>query len=252
MRLRKHAHLTSAVRTALLMAGLVAPVALFGFMIGAEYGLVASLFLAVLASSVGYATIDELMLSSWGARKFKPSDTGLATTLRQLAEKAAIPTPALYVSESHEPNAFATGRTQATAAICVTQGLLSRLTRDELEAVLAHELAHIKNGDTVWMTIIAVIERALSTLGKPRGTFLGAAGALLADLIAPFVATLAKIAGLPQREFDADRTAAEICGHPMRLASALERIDRNQGKPNGPCSHPSTASRIARLKALAA
>jgi heat shock protein HtpX len=204
----------------------------------------------------------------------------------ELAGRAGIPLPRIYVVENDQPNAFATGRNPEHAALCVTRGLLQRVDDEELAGVLSHELAHIKHRDTLTMTITATIAGAVSMLanfalflggfGGRRSNSLGFVGVLLVSLLAPIAAVLVQMAVSRSREFEADRAGAEISGRPLWLASALQKIDRaaqeidNAAVQANPAtahmfivnplhgtfsglfsSHPSTADRIARLRAMA-
>jgi heat shock protein HtpX len=191
--------------------------------------------------------------------------------------------PKLYIVESRQPNAFATGRNPEHAALCVTTGLLAGVSQEELVGVLAHELGHIKHRDTLTMTITATIAGAISMLanfafflGGRRNNPLGFVGVILISLLAPVAAILVQMAISRSREFEADRAGAEISGRPLWLASALQRIDNaahlldNEPADAHPAtahmfivnplhgnfaglfaSHPSTSERIARLKAMA-
>lgn len=188
--------------------------------------------------------------------------------------------PKVYVIDSPSPNAFATGRDPAHAAVAVTTGLLSMLTREELAAVMAHELAHVRNRDTLIMTLVATIAGAISMIAN-FGMFFGhdsegrpsALAAILAVIVAPFAAMIVQLAISRTREFDADRAGAEICGSPRALASALakiaapaQRIPDEVSRRNPAAAqlyivptavsewfstHPATERRIAALRALA-
>jgi len=193
--------------------------------------------------------------------------------------------PRVYVIDDDQPNAFATGRNPANAAVAATTGLLKRLSSEEVAGVMAHELAHVKNYDTLTMTITATIAGAISMLanfglffGNSRNNPLGIVGVILMMFLAPLAAALVQMAISRTREYAADRAGAEICGHPLWLASALEKIDRaargidNDTAENNPATahmfiinplhahkvdglfttHPRTENRIQRLHALAA
>ena len=211
-------------------------------------------------------------------------------TVRKLADKAGIGMPEVGIFEG-EPNAFATGRNPENAAIAVTSGLLRRLSPEEVAGVVAHELAHVKNRDTLTMTVTATIAGAISMLAN-FGLFFGGAsrnqngtsnppgivGVIALSILAPLAAMLVQTAISRTREYEADRIGAEISGHPLWLASALEKLDRgsrtisNYAAENNPATahlfiinplhlrsidglfstHPGTADRIARLRAIAA
>jgi len=201
-----------------------------------------------------------------------------------LSQNARLPMPKVYVVENEQPNAFATGRDPEHAAVCVTSGLLQRVSHEELAGVLAHELGHVKHRDTLTMTITATIAGAVSMLanfafflgGDRRNNPLGLVGMLLVMLLAPIAAVLVQMAVSRSREFEADKAGAEISGRPLWLASALEhidsaarRIDNVEAEQNPAtahmfivnplhgglsglfASHPSTEERIARLRELA-
>jgi len=271
-------------RTALLLAALTAIFLAGGFLIGGEAGMMIALVVAVATNAFAYWNSDRLVLRMHGARPIGPSDApGLHRMVSELAGRAGIPVPALYLIETPQPNAFATGRNPENAAVAVTRGLLERLDDQEVIGVIAHELAHVRNHDTLIMTITATLAGAIGMLanfafffGRGRDNPLGAVGALLTMLLAPVAAMLVQFAISRSREFAADRTGAEICGEPLWLASALERleasakrIDNHVAEAN-PASahlfivnplharrvgnlfstHPSTAERVARLCAL--
>jgi heat shock protein HtpX len=206
--------------------------------------------------------------------------------VRRLAESANMPMPKTYIINSPQPNAFATGRNPQNAAVAASAGLLERLTHEEVAGVMAHELAHIANRDTLIMTITATLAGAISMLGnfafflggnRSNGNPLGIIGTLLAILVAPFAAMLVQMAISRTREYSADRLGAQICGRPLWLASALEKIAAsakripNRDAENNPATahmfiinplgqhardslfstHPDTANRIAALEELA-
>lgn len=222
------------------------------------------------------------MLSLHRAREVDPTSAPeLYGLVRELAQRAGLPMPKVYVIDSPNPNAFATGRNPAHAAVAATTGLLSMLTREELAAVMAHELGHVRNRDTLTMTMVATIAGAISMIAN-FGMFFGhhsdgrpnPLAAILAVIVAPFAAMLVQMAISRTREFDADRAGAEICGNPRALASALAKIaapaqripdaasQRNPAAaqlyivPTGVSewfsTHPATERRIAALQALAA
>jgi heat shock protein HtpX len=208
----------------------------------------------------------------------------LVRLVRQLSRAAGLPMPRVCIVDDEQPNAFATGRNPEHATVCVTSGLLQRLNNEELAGVLAHELSHVKNHDTLTMT--ATIAGAVSMLanfafffggyGRNRNP-LGLVAMLLVMLVAPIAAVLVQMAVSRTREFEADRSGAEISGRPLWLASALQRIDSGTAAIANPAadvnpatahmfianplrggltglfgSHPSTEQRIARLRAMAA
>jgi heat shock protein HtpX len=195
-----------------------------------------------------------------------------------------MPMPKVFIVDNPQPNAFATGRSPQHASVCVTTGLLARVTGEELAGVLAHELSHVRNRDTLTMTITATIAGAVSMLANfayffgGRRNALGFVGLILVAVLAPIAAILVQMAVSRAREFEADRMGAELSGRPLWLAAALEKIDQTAAITDNPqaqahpatahlfivnplhggglsglfASHPSTAERIARLRAMVA
>lgn len=154
--------------------------------------------------------------------------------IRDLSQNAGLPMPKVYIYDSPQPNAFATGRNPENAAVAASTGLLERLTPEEVAGVMAHELAHVQNRDTLTMTITATLAGAISMLGNFAFFFggnrennnnpLGFIGVLVAMIVAPLAAMLVQMAISRTREYSADRRGAEICGNPLWLASALQKI----------------------------
>jgi heat shock protein HtpX len=276
----------NTLRTGLLMAALTGLFIAVGFLIGGSVGMAIAFLLAAGTNLFAYWNSDKVLLSLYGARQVDETSAELVHLVRELAGRAAIPVPKIYVVGNDQPNAFATGRNPEHAALCVTSGLLKRVDTEELAGVLSHELSHIKHRDTLTMTITATIAGAVSMLanfafflggfGDRRSNPLGIVGVLLVSLLAPIAAVLVQMAISRSREFEADRAGAEISGRPLWLASALQKIDRAaQAIDNEPAeanpatahmfivnplhgnfsglfsSHPSTAERIARLHAMA-
>ncbi len=273
------------LRTTVLLAGLTALFLAVGFMLGGEGGLILALIVALGMNVFAYWNSDKMVLRMYGAREVDraqaPALVGIVGTL---ADQAALPMPRVYVIENDQPNAFATGRNPENAAVAATSGLLRNLTQEEIAGVMAHELAHVKNRDTLTMTITATIAGAISLLanfalffGGNRNNPLGIVGAILIMILAPLAAMIVQMAISRAREYDADRVGAEICGHPLWLASALEklqlgaeRID-NVAAENNPATahmfiinplhahavdglfstHPRTAERVRRLREMA-
>jgi len=273
------------VRTALLMAGLSALFLFVGFLIGGEAGMMIALLFATATNLFAYWNSDRVLLSMYGARQVDETTApDLVHTVRQLAGQAGLPMPKVYIVENDQPNAFATGRNPQHAAVCVTSGLLARVSGEELAGVLAHELSHVRNRDTLTMTITATIAGAIAMLanfafffGGGRRNPLGFIGLILVAVMAPIAAMLVQMAVSRTREFEADRMGAEMSGRPLWLASALQKIDRAAAVTDNPqadanpatahmfivnplhgrglaglfSSHPSTEERIARLRAMA-
>jgi heat shock protein HtpX len=232
---------------------------------------------------VAYWNSDKMLLSMYGARQVDAASApDLYHIVERLAGRAGLPMPKVYITENPQPNAFATGRDPAHAAVCVTTGLMASVSNEELAGVIAHELGHVKNRDTLTMTITAVIAGAIGMLANfaffmgDRRNPLGLVGVLLVTLLAPVAAMLVQSAISRSREFEADRAGAELTGRPLWLADALAEIDRSARKTlNAPAdanpatahmfiinplhgglsglfaSHPPTEERIARLRAMA-
>ncbi len=276
----------NTLRTGILMAALTGLFLAVGGALGGSQGMAIALAFALAANLFAYWNSDKMLLSMYGAREVNAqSAPDLYRLVDQLAAKAGLPMPRVYITDNPQPNAFATGRSPEHAAVCVTSGLLGQVNQEELAGVLAHELGHVKHRDTLTMTITAVMAGAISMLanmaffmggGRDRNNPLGIAGTLLVMLLAPLGAVLVQAAISRSREFDADKAGAEITGRPLWLASALSRIDTAaQQIDNHPAdanpatahmfiinplhgglsglfaSHPSTEERVARLRAMA-
>jgi heat shock protein HtpX len=273
-------------KTAILLAGLTALFMAVGFMIGGEAGMLIALLVAGGMNLFAYWNSDRLVLSMHGAQEVDensaPEFVGL---VRELAGRAGLPMPRVYLMDNPQPNAFATGRNPQNAAVAATTGLLHMLSREEIAGVMAHELAHIKNRDTLTMTITATLAGAISMLaqfglffggGNRNNNPLGVIGTLALVVLAPLAAMIVQMAISRSREYAADRMGAEICGRPRWLASALAKIsDAAHRIPNeaaeanpatahlfiiNPLSgermdnlfstHPATENRIAALEAM--
>jgi heat shock protein HtpX len=276
------------LRTAMLLAGLTALFMGIGFLIGGQSGMLIAFVFAAGMNLFSYWNSDRLVLSMHGAQEV---DERIAPDLyrmvRDLAQRAGLPMPRLYIMDNPQPNAFATGRDPEHAAVAVTTGLLRMLNRDELAGVIAHELAHVKNRDTLIMTITATIAGAISMLAqfgmffgggqRDNNNHMGIIGTLAMVILAPIAAMLVQMAISRTREYAADRIGAEISGSPMSLASALAKIsdiahqvenptaERNpatahlfivnpltgRGMDSLFSTHPATENRIAALQQLA-
>lgn len=218
-----------AAMTALFMA--------VGAVIGGEAGMGIALVFALGTNLFAYWNADRIVLRMYGAREVDASSAPeLVSIVRRLATRAQLPEPKVYIVDNPQPNAFATGRNPENAAVAATSGLLKLLNRAEIEAVMAHELAHVKNRDTLIMTLTATIAGAISMLahfglffGGNRNNPLGLVGTILVVLLAPLAAMLVQMAISRTREFAADKTGAEICGNPMALASALSKLQQGAG-----------------------
>jgi len=222
------------LRTFVLLAGLVSLCVLAGQLIGGSQGLVFGLVVGGVMSLGSYFFSDRIVLRMYGARIVTAQEAPeLFAMVDRLRQRAGLPMPKVAITPAEQPNAFATGRNPSHAVVAVTQGILKYMPTDELEGVLAHELAHVKNRDMLISTVAAVIAGALSNLpymlmfGGGRDdedTHPMARIALM--LLAPIGAMVLQFAISRQREFEADRVGAEIMGRPMPLANALRRLDR--------------------------
>jgi len=278
-------------KTAMLLAALTAIFVAMGAAIGGQQGMVIAFLIALAMNAFSLWNSDSMVLRMFGAQEVdERSAPEYYAIVRELAQRAGLPMPRVYVMQNPQPNAFATGRSPSHAAVAASTGLLEMLSREEIAGVIAHELAHIRNRDTLTMTVAATIGGAISMLAQylqfgmlfgggrdERGGAVGWIGALLAMLVAPFAAMLVQMAISRSREYGADRLGALICGQPLWLASALGKIESavhripneeaeevpatahmfivnpltGQGMDNLFSTHPSTANRIAALEALA-
>lgn len=278
------------VKTGLLLAGLTVLLVLLGRWLGGAQGMIIAFVVAIVMNVGSYWFSDKIVLSMYHAQPVSESQApDLYRMVARLCERANLPMPQLYVIPDPTPNAFATGRDPKHAAVAVNEGLLRILDRDEVEGVIAHELAHVKNRDTLISTIAATFAGAITMLahmaqyaamfggygGDRRERDGGNAIALLAmAILAPFAAMILQLAISRSREFEADRVGGEMCGRPLSLASALSKLERGvqahpmQAEPatahmfivnplRGQAfaslfsTHPSTADRIAKLQDLA-
>ncbi len=222
------------VRTAMLLAAMTALFMGIGYMIGGQSGMVIAFVVAAAMNVFSYWNADKMVLRMHNAvqvdQRTAPDFYNLVS---ELAAQAKLPMPKVYLIEEAQPNAFATGRNPDNAAVAATTGLLSALNRQEAAAVMAHELAHVKNRDTLIMTITATIAGAISMLAQ-FGMFFGGSrdnnnpfgfiGVIVAMIVAPLAAMLVQMAISRTREYAADKAAAEIVGEPQWLASALRKI----------------------------
>ncbi len=280
----------SYFRTGLLIAALTGLFAAVGFVIGGSSGMVIALALAGAMNFFAYWNADKLVLRMYGAREVdRQSAPGFYGIVEQLAARAEMPMPRVYIVENEQPNAFATGRDPEHAAVAATTGLLRMLSSEEVAGVIAHELAHVRHRDTLIMTLTASLAGAIGMLANFAFFFgggrdengnaspLGWIGLLAVMILAPLTAVMVQAAISRGREFEADRGGAEISGRPLWLASALSKIQRGaEAIPNNVAernpatahlfivnplhgfawdrmfsTHPSTDERIARLRALA-
>jgi heat shock protein HtpX len=284
---RKPQRTMNYFRTALLLAGLTALFMAVGYLIGGASGAMIALVVAAATNLFTYWNSDRMVLSAYGAHEVDASTAPeLFNLVAELAGRAGLPMPRMFLMDNPQPNAFATGRNPQNAAVAVTTGLVQSLSREELAGVIAHELAHVKNHDTLLMTITATIAGAISMLAQ-FGMFFGGhrdnnsgpgiIGSIVMMILAPLGAMLVQMAISRTREYAADNLGARIAGQPMWLASALVKIEnaahqvpnwdaeRNpatahlfiinplsgHGVDNLFATHPSTENRIAALQQLA-
>ena len=226
----------SYLRTAILLAGLTALFMGVGYLIGGPDGAIIAFFVAAAMNFFAYWNGDRIVLSMHGAQEVdEQMAPDLLRVVADLAHRAGLPMPRVYVIDNPQPNAFATGRNPAHAAVAATTGLLNMLSPDELAGVISHELAHVRNRDTLLMTVTATIAGAVSMLAqfgmlfrggrRDRNGGIGAIGTLLMVVMAPLAAMLVQMAISRTREYAADEMGARISGNPEALASALAKID---------------------------
>ncbi len=239
------------VKTGLLMAAIVALFGAVGAALGGAQGMLLALAFGVATNFVAYWFSDKMVLRMYNAREVDASSAPqYYGMVRELAEKAGLPMPRVYLIDEAQPNAFATGRNPEHAAVAATTGLLQILTARELRGVMAHELAHVKHRDILTSTITASVAGAISTLAN-FGLFFGGRDdenrnplfAILIMIVAPVAAMLIQFAISRSREYEADRGGAEISGDPRALADALAKIERYaKGLPlEAAEAHPATA-----------
>jgi heat shock protein HtpX len=223
----------NVMRTGFLLAALTGLFLAVGYLLGGNSGMLIALAFSIATNLFAYWNGDKMVLSMHGAEQVTPEEVPeLYAPVDGLAQRAALPMPKLYLISNPQPNAFATGRDPAHAAVAVTTGLLEHLSRDELAGVIAHELSHVKNRDTLIMTITATLAGAISMLanfafffgGRDRNSPLGPIGSIAMLVLAPLAAMLVQMAVSRTREYAADRLGAAISGKPLSLASALRRI----------------------------
>jgi len=232
----------NTLKTGILMAALFGLFMFLGQLLGGQNGLVMGFTLALVMNFVAYWFSDKMALAMSGAQEVSAAEAPqLYHAVARLARAAHLPMPRVYVIPSMQPNAFATGRDPNHAAVAVTEGILQTLSPEELDGVLAHELAHVKHRDILISTIAATFAGAISFVVQMlqfRMLFGGYGGddeegggmnplaALAAMILAPLAAMLIQLAISRSREYEADRGGGEICGQPLALASALHKIER--------------------------
>jgi heat shock protein HtpX len=274
------------LKTTILMAGIVALFGVVGAAFGGANGMLLALVLGGAMNIFAYWYSDAMVLRMYNAREVdEASAPQLYRVVRELAERAGLPMPRVYLIDEAQPNAFATGRNPEHAAVAATTGILQLLSARELRGVMAHELTHVKHRDILISTIAATVAGAISSIAQ-FGFLFGGRGdderpnpviGLAVMILAPVAAMLIQMAISRAREFEADRGGAEICGDPNALADALAKMERYaQGLPLAAAeehpataqmmivnplsgdglrslfsTHPATGERIARLRAMA-
>jgi len=230
--------MTTRTRTWILLAGLSALFVAVGGLVGGTSGIVVFLAIAIAFNFAMFWFSDRIALRMSRARPLEPGEApDIVADVEDLATRARIPMPRLYLIPSQQPNAFATGRSPKHSAVAVTEGLITLMPRDQVRGVLAHELAHISNRDVLVTTIAAMIGAAISAIanflqfqwlfgGDDEESPLGAVGSIVAILVAPVAAMMLQFAVSRQCEFLADATAAEFLGEGRPLADALATLER--------------------------
>ncbi len=277
-------------KTALLLAALTAIFVAMGAAVGGQTGMVIAFVVALAMNMLSLWKSDSMVLKMFGAKEVDAQSGGeYYAVVKEMAQRAELPMPRVYIMHNAQPNAFATGRSPTRAAVAASTGLIQALTPEELAGVMAHELAHIKNRDTLTMAVAATIGGAISMLAQylqfgmlfgghrdQNGGGIGFIGSLLAMLVAPLAAMLVQMAISRSREYQADGMGAMICGNPRWLSSALVKIHNaakripnedaeavpaaahmfiinpltGQGMDNLFSTHPNTENRIAELEEL--
>ena len=284
--------MANLMKTGVLLAALTVLVVLIGGALGGQNGMVMAFVLALVMNFGSYWFSDKIVLAMYRAQPVdEAASPALYRIVRTLATRAGIPMPKIYIIPGEAPNAFATGRNPQHAAIAVTEGILRIMSEEELEGVLAHELSHVQNRDTLIMAIAATLAGAITYMahmaqwamifgggrrdsdeeGSGGG---GLVGGLLMIVLAPLAATLIQLAVSRSREFQADATGAQMAGQPWGLAKALEKLEvaskvapmnatpatahlfivnplTGGGWTTLFSTHPPIAERVARLRALA-
>ena len=243
----------NTMRTGLLMAALMGLFLAAGYLLGREQGMLIAFVMAAGMNFFAYWNADKMVLRMHGAKQVdRQTAPEFYAMVEELSQRAGLPMPKVYIMDNPQPNAFATGRNPENAAVAATTGLLRLLDKDELAGVMAHELAHVKNRDTLVMTMTATIAGAISMLAnfgmffggnRDRNNPFGAIGMILMVILAPLAAMLVQMAISRTREYGADRGGAEISGRPMALASALAKISGDARRIENPTAeaNPATA-----------
>ena len=225
------------VKTVVLLTFLAALLVVIGGAIGGKNGATIALVIALVMNFGSYWFSDKIVLRMYNAQEVTEAELpDLYRLVRQLTQQAGLPMPRLYIIPDDSPNAFATGRNPSHAAVAVTEGILKLLSWEELAGVIAHELGHVKNRDILIQTIAATIGAAITYLAQFGFLFGGRSddregggsivGMILMMILAPLAAAIIQMAISRSREYIADETGAHICGHPMWLAGALDKLRR--------------------------
>ena len=279
------------VKTGVLLAALTVLLVLIGGALGGQHGMLLAFVIAMVMNLGSYWFSDKIVLSMYGAQPVDEAQApGLYRIVRTLATRAGIPMPRVYILPQETPNAFATGRNPQHAAVAVTEGILRVMSEEELEGVLAHELSHVQNRDTLIMAIAATLAGAITYMAHmaqwamifgggrrdsdEEGSGGGIFGGILMVVLAPLAATLIQLAVSRSREFQADASGARMAGQPWGLAKALEKLEvaskampmqatpatahlfivnplTGSGFATLFSTHPPIAERVARLRAMA-
>ncbi len=282
----------NTIKTTVLMAGLAGILMLLGGLVAGDQGVIIAFIIAMGINFFSYWFSDKLVLTMYRAQEVSAAEAPeLYQIVRNLADRAGLPMPRVYIIPTDTPNAFATGRNPSHAVVAVTQGILRILSRDELEGVLGHELAHVKNRDILIQTVAATLASAISFLafmarwgaifggfgGRDDDDSGGILGLLAMAILAPIAAMIIQLAISRSREYMADETGAHISGRPLSLASALRKLSlgvqqrplaatpshnatahmfivkpfSGRGLTSLFSTHPPTEERIARLQEIA-
>ncbi|MGE0827798.1 MAG: zinc metalloprotease HtpX [Hyphomonadaceae bacterium] len=276
------------IKTFMLLAAMTALFMGVGYLVGGMAGMGIAFVVALAMNAFAYWNSDKMVLSHYRAQPAEtfndPRVAAYAADTREMAQRAGMPVPKIYIIDNPQPNAFATGRDPQHAAVAATTGLLRMLSREEIRGVMAHELAHVRHRDTLTMTITATLAGAIGMLANFAMFFGGSNGerpnpiaAIALMILAPMAAALVQMAISRSREYEADRGGAELSGDPMALARALEKIEgfarrtpnmdaeRNpatahvfiinplsgRGADNLFSTHPATQNRVAALRQIA-